>query len=233
MVGKKINQAYQAVERHSRQHIYQRPYILPLLGLLIGVGIVLGVVYTRHGQSLKVSDYHVVYLFDKGRKQVLNSKASTVRKLLSESSIKLNKADVVEPGLKTKIVEDNYRVNIYRARPVTIIDKGQKIISLTAQRSPRVVAQKAGLKVLPEYEVVFTQGNLKNNTIGEEVIVRRSQTVFLNVYGKALKVHTHAKNVAGLLTEKGFRLAEGDSVKPGLTTKISAKLTIFFLPKKN
>ncbi|MBI4034584.1 DUF348 domain-containing protein, partial [Candidatus Saccharibacteria bacterium] len=226
MVKQRLGKVY----RGGRRHIYQRPYILPIFGLLLGVAIVFGVSLTRHGQTLKVSDYHIVYLFDKGQRQTLNTQAKTVGALLKRlPDLKLSQADVVEPAIRTKIVEDNYRVNIYRARPVTIVDGGKKRITLTAQRSARVVAQKAGLKVEPEDKVVFAQGNLANNTIGEEVVVLRATTVQLNLYGKSIRIHTHAKTVGDLLIERGIILKKEDKIRPKVKTAIRKNLQIYVL----
>ena len=227
----KFNNAYQSASNTGKKHLNRRPYILPLFGLLIGVAIVLAVVLTRNGQSLRVSDYHVVFLFDKGQKTTLDSKATTVGELLKEDNIQLSDQDVVEPALDTKIAEDNYRVNIYRARPVTIVDGQKKTITLTAQRSARVVAQKAGLKVYSEDDVVFAQGSLANNTIGEEVLVRRAKAITLDLYGKNLKMHTHSKTVGELLADRGVIMAKSDSLTPSADTKIKNGLHVFVFRK--
>ncbi len=229
MVQKKLSNFYQAAHSSSRKHIYQRPYILPIIGILIGAAIVLGVVLTRHGESLRVSDYHVVFLFDKAERQTLDTKAKTVGELIDKLPLHLTDEDVVEPSRATKIVEDNYRINIYRARPVTIIDGGTKKITLTAQRSPRVVAEKAGLKVLPEDEVDFAPGNLRSNTLGEEVVVTRAVKVTLNLYGESLKTHTTAKTVGELLNQKGVKIGKGDTVKPPLSTRIRPNMEVFVI----
>ncbi len=226
MVRKKLTNFYEGVQTKSREHIYQRPYILPILGLLIGLAIVFGVVLTRHGQSLKVSDYHVVYVFDRGQRQIINTKAKTVGELVNKLPLQLSRQDVVEPAIDTPIPEDNYRINIYRARPVTVVDHGQRKVTLTAQRSARVIAEAANLKVYPEDEATFGEGNIAANTIGEEVVINRAVPVVLSLYDEKLDVKTRAKTVAGLLAEKGVKIDKGDTVKPKSSTPIKPGLEV-------
>jgi len=230
MVRQKISILLETGRSKSKRHISQRPYLLPILGLLIGVAIVSGVVFTRHGQTLRVSAYHVVFLSDRSQQKTLDTKAKTVGELLdSMPSLDLSKADVIEPARNTPIVEDNYRINIYRARPVTVIDHGHKIVTLTAERSARVVAQNAGLKLFPEDVASFVSGDIRTNTIGEEVEVDRSVPVVLNLYGEPIVVHTTAKTVNDLLVQRGVILAKKDTLKPAATTRIKPMLQIFVI----
>lgn len=228
---KKISRHYRLVHRSGKDQIHQRPYILPILGLLLGGVIVSAALLTNGNQTFRPSDSHVVFLFDKGHEQTLNTKAATVGELLAKLPLNLISQDVVEPSSDTPIVEDNFRVNIYRARPVTVMDKGVRTVTLTAQRSPREVAEAAGLKIDPEDIATFTQGNIQKNIIGEQVIVTRAVAVKLNLYGVQFPTHTLAKSVGGFLKERKITLGDGESVKPEDTTPIKANMRIFVLSK--
>src|SRR5581483_3418213 len=167
-----------------KQHLKNRPYIIPLLGLILGLGVVLTIWVSRsNGQTFRPSDAHVVFLFDAGKSQVIDTKAKTVGELVDRLNLHLIDQDVVEPTRDTPIVEDNFRINIYHARPVTVVDGSSKSVTLTAQRSPRVIAQDAGLKVNPEDIATFVPGDLKDNVIGEQVVVSRAIPIALNLYG--------------------------------------------------
>lgn len=223
----KITKIYQRIHKSGRGHLYRRPYLLPLFGLLLGAAIVTLAATTYKGDSLQPSDSHVVFLYDRNIRQTLDTKAATVGELLKKLPLDLQPQDVVEPAKSTPIVEDNFRINIYRARPVTVVDKGIKTVTLTAQKSPRVVASDAGVKVYPEDTVSFSPGNIKEDIIGEEVTINRATPVFLNLYGASLTIRTHTKTVGDLMTEKKIKLTHGDSVTPAPTTPISARLQIF------
>lgn len=210
----------------------QRPYILPVFGLFLGVIIVLVVVYGRGGgHTYRPSDSHVVFVFDSGKKRTIDTKAPTVGALISRLDLHLIPQDVVEPSLDTPIVEDNFRVNIYHARPVTIVDQGSKTVTLTAQKSARTVAQEAGLQVKPEDLATFTQGDIKDNVIGEQVVISRATPIELNLYGTQVSSYTQASTVAQILTEKHIVLDNGESVSPDLKTPVTPGMQVFVLAK--
>jgi uncharacterized protein YabE (DUF348 family) len=220
---------YESLGEHGKRHIQKRPYLLPIAGFLLGIAIVVAAVYAHGGRPVPVTDSHVVFLFDNGGKsQTLDTKAKTVEELVNKLPLHLIPEDVVEPSQDTQIVEDNFRVNIYRARPVTVIDDaGNKTVAVTAQKSARVVAEEAGVKVYPEDNTTFAQGTLRENIIGEKVVVDRAVPVFFNLYGTPLTLRTHANTVADLLKEKNVKLSNGDQVQPALNTPVTPNIQVF------
>lgn len=220
---------FAAARLFGGRHIRARPYILPILGLLAGVAIVGAILIGRPSAALRPSDSRVVYITDNGQRQTLDTKAKTVGDLVSKLPLHLIAQDVVEPSLDTPIVQDNFRINVYRARPVTVESGGTKIVTITAQKSPRVVAQAAGLTVYPEDYVSFAPGSVAENIIGEKVVVDPATPVQFNLYGTNLTVRTHSKTVADLLAEKNVKLAKGDTVQPALTTPVSANMRVFVI----
>lgn len=227
---KKIVKAYKAAGGTSKSHIARRPHLLPIAGLIFGGLIVVGIMLSQSGSSqFRPSDSHVVYLYESGQRQTLSTKAETVADLLQNSQIELSQQDIVEPALDTPIVEDNFRVNIYRARPVTVVDGGVKTVTLTARKSARMAAQEAGLDVKAEDIATFAQGDLADNIIGEKVIVSRATPILLNLYGVQLPAYTQAKTVGGLLKEKKIKLSSGESVSPETERRITPGLQVFIL----
>jgi len=207
-------------------HVYKRPYLVPIVGLLLGVVIVLGVTQLHGGATQRPYDSHIVYVFDEGKRQTIDTKAATVGDLVKRMPLHLIPQDVVEPSLDSKIVEDNFRINVYRARPVTIVDNGQKTVAITAQKSPRVVAQDAGVVVYPEDNTNFAQGSLRENTIGEQVNIDRATPVAFNLYGTPLTVRTHTKTVGDLLKEKQVKLSPDDTLTPAAGTPLTDGIAV-------
>lgn len=230
-LGKKVSKHYRSASAGGKRHIKQRPYIVPIFGLLLGFIIVGAALLGGNSRTLRPSDAHVVFLFDGKDRQVVDTKAKTVGDMINKLPLHLIPEDVVEPSLATPIPEDNFRVNIYRARPVTIVDNGNKIVTLTAQKSPRVVAGNAGLSLQPEDRASFTQGAVTENVIGEKVVVTRATPVALNLYGAQLTTYTQAKTVKDFLAEKNIKLANGETVQPDQSTLIKPNLPIFVLKK--
>jgi uncharacterized protein YabE (DUF348 family) len=227
-----LKQPFRRVHRSGRRHIRRRPYIIPILGLVLGAVIVGLMAYYRGGsQTFRPSDSHVVFLFDNGQKQTLDTKAQTVGQLIQRLPLHLIPEDVVEPSFDTPIVEDNFRINVYHARPVTIVDGTDKSVTLTAQKSARVVAQAAGLKINPEDIASFAQGSVSENVIGEKVVVSRATPITLNLYGTQVPSYTQGDTVAAMLSEKHIKLNNGEAVNPIPSTPIKPNMEIFVLAK--
>jgi uncharacterized protein YabE (DUF348 family) len=217
---------YHAAHKHSRVHIYKRPYLVPAVGLLIGL-VIVGIITLFRGSGAALpTDSHIVYLFDKGKKETLTVRENTVGDLVKRLPLNLVPQDVVEPSLDTPIVEDNFRINIYRARPVTVVDNGVKTVTVTAQKSPRVAAAAAGVTVYPEDQANFTEGNLRENTIGEAIVIGRATPVNFTLYGTPLVVRTHSKTVADLLKEKNVKVTKDDTLMPAPETPLTAGIEV-------
>ncbi|MEK7096296.1 MAG: G5 domain-containing protein [Patescibacteria group bacterium] len=231
LLRRKISKHYHSAHEGGKRHIKQRPYIVPIFGLILGFVIVGAVLLGGNGLPLRPSDAHVVFLFEGKDRKVIDTKAKTVGDMVAKLPLHLIPEDVVEPSLDTPIPEDNFRVNIYRARPVTVVDNGNKIVTLTAQKSPRVVAQNAGLSLQAEDRASFDLGAVTENVIGEKVVVARATPVALNLYGAHLTAYTQAKTVKELLAEKQIELSDGESVQPEQNTPITPNLLVFVLNK--
>lgn len=227
---RKLKKQIEQVQESGTDHVQKRPYIIPMLGLFLSLAIVAGVIAGSKPID-KPSDAHVVFLTDNGKKRVIDTKAKTVGELLGRLKLNLVTQDVVEPTTDTEIPEDNFRINIYRARPVTLNDNGNKVVALTAQRSARVVAQQAGLSLRPEDVVRFEQGNLDTNVIGEQISISRANPVNLNLYGTAFTTYTQAKTIGDFLKEKQITLNTGESVQPDQKALVSPGMEIFVLSK--
>lgn len=213
-----------------KERLKQRPYIIPVFGLILGFGIVAAIWASRSsGETFRPSDAHVVYLFDSGDRRVLDTRAQTVGELISRLNLNLIEQDVVEPTLDTPIFEDNFRINVYRARPVTVVDGETRTVTLTAQRSPRVVAKSSGLDVHAEDIATFQRGNLSENIVGEQVVVTRATPIKLNLYGAQVNTYTLGKTVQEMLVDKKIKLDHGENVSPALETPIKPDMQIFVL----
>lgn len=229
-IQKQVVEQTQAVAGSSQEQIESRPYIIPLLGLLLGF-IIIAAILAGHRGFVQPGDAHVVFLTDQGNRTVIDTKAKTVGELISRLNLNLISEDVVEPSRDTSIPEDNFRINVYRARPVTVIDNSNKTVTLTAQKSARMVAQASGLQLQPEDAANFEQGNVKENVIGEKVVISRATPIKLNLYGSQVPTFTQAKTVGDLLREKQITLLGGESVQPSEKTAITPNLEVFVLRK--
>lgn len=172
---------------------------------------------------------YVVIVSHDHKKQTFPSKVQTVGLLLSKLHIHMRQDDVVEPSLTTLITEDNFRINVYRAKPVEIIDGNQKQFTFSASSTPRSIAEQAGFTVyaadkISEHQVTNFAAS---NSLSNQIIIQRATPVKLNLYGTPVNLRTQAKTVAGLLQKEHIKLSLGDHVKPGLDTLITPNMQIF------
>ena len=98
-----------------------------------------------NGQTLGPSDNHIVSLYADNSTSSVPTRAETVGDFLEKAEINLGEYDLVEPSKDTKITEDNFRITVYRARPVTIVDGVNTSFVMTPHKSPRLIAEKAGI----------------------------------------------------------------------------------------
>ncbi len=183
------------------------------------------------GQTIGASDSHVVTVYVDGQERVVPTRAKNVEDLLKRLNIQVAGEDIVEPQKNTPILEDNFTINVYKARPVTIIDNGKKTTILTAHQQPRLTVEKAGIKLYPE-DAVKAEGPVdlqEDSVISEKVFVDRALPAYLNLYGTGVEIRTRAKSVQELLEQKNVKLGPGDKVTPSLDTVLSANTQVFVI----
>ncbi len=175
----------------------------------------------------------VVIVTDNGQSRIVPSVEPTVRTLLKKLDVKLSQGDVVEPELGTRIVQDNFRVNIYRAHPVEIIDGSHKVFAYSAASTPRSIAAQAGSTVYPEDKVVRQPvvNFVTSDALTEQVVITRSTPVNLNLYGTPVPTRTLATNVGELLKDKQIKLRPGETVQPDAAAPVTPNMQVFILQK--
>ncbi len=217
------------IRRATRHPAVAVPFVtISILILLSVVGILL---LSGGKPRLHIADTHVVIINHDNIEQSLPTRANTVGDVLKRAEITINEGDVVEPGIDTEVVSDNFRINVYRGVPVTIVDRGKKTFAFTAAKTPRSIVKQAGIEVFPEDRLDLLPANnfLIEGSIGERVVIRRATAINLNLYGTQLQLRTQANTVEELLQEKNIKLAKGDTVQPALAAPIKANDQIFVL----
>ena len=217
------------IKRVTRHPAVAVPLVTISVLILLSV---IGILALSGGKpQLKDTDTHVVIITHDNIEQSLPTREPTVGDVLKRAGIAIHEGDVVEPDQSTEVVSDNFRVNVYRAVPVTIVDKGRKLFAYTAAKTPRSIVKQAGIEVYPEDRLDLLPVNnfLVEGSIGERVVVTRATAVNLNLYGTQLSLRTQAKTVGDLLKEKNIKLSKGDTVQPAVSTPIKSNDQIFVL----
>jgi uncharacterized protein YabE (DUF348 family) len=105
------------------------PFVVPVVTFMVLFFVsIAGFIVFGGGATIGPRDSRVVNVYVDEQKQTLPTRAKTVEDLLKRMDIAINDGDVVEPALDAPIVEDNFNVNIYRARPVMIVDGDRQVV---------------------------------------------------------------------------------------------------------
>lgn len=236
---KKLKKQYSATQKKHVRHIkriakkplFTIPFATFMVFLVIGMAA--WMLLARNDNSLADNDTNIVIVDHDKQRQTVPTNAKTVGELLQKIDVKLNPGDVVEPSRSTEIIGDNFRVNVYRAVPVTVIDGEHKTYAYSAAATPRSIVKQAGVEVFPEdrLNLLPTENFLTDSSIGERVIIDRATPLNLNLYGTPVAVRTQATTVGQLLSEKNVKLSEGDSVQPAPSEKLTANSQVFVIRK--
>lgn len=223
----KIKRKIKLLSRH--------PFVVPVSTFVVLFFFSLVVFVIAGGQTIGASDTRVVQLHVDNQTQVVPTRAVTVKELLEKLAIEVKENDIVEPALDAEISDDNFQVNVYRARPVLVEDGGKKVLAMTAQPTPKAVAESVGIKVYPEdiiekqpLDVIEPISAIKEGVVSERIVIDRATPVDLNIYGKLVRVRTHASTVGELLKEKNIELKGDDTLQPSAETKLGneTKVTV-------
>lgn len=219
------------VKRLSKKPQFTIPFVT-LMVLLATVAVLL-LVSGGHNPVARTENPNVVVVNYDKQERTIPTNAKTVGQLLKRLDVKLNPGDVVEPSQKTEIASDNFRINVYRAVPVTIVDNGHKTFTYSAAATPRSIVRQSGVEVYAEDNLTLlpTDNFLTDNSIGERVVIDRATPVAVNLYGTQTTIRTHAKTVGDLISEKGIKLGKDDSIVPDKTTPLTAASQVFLVRK--
>ena len=90
---------------------------------------------------------HFVTIHDQNKTLQIKTNAITVREVLERTNVEYADSDKVEPSLTSRIDADDFHINIYRSRPVLVIDGMVRKRLMTASFDPKTIAADANLTV--------------------------------------------------------------------------------------
>lgn len=193
---------------------------------ILGVVIAIAMMRPAHAQGSQTGQ-HIMTVHDDGVDKGFVTEASTVRAALQDGDIRLDARDRTEPGLDEKLVANSYQINIYRARPVLIRDGSKEITVITSYRTGKQIAADAKMSLQSEDVVVLSASTdpIEDGAAEVMTITRAIPFTFI-FYGKTEQAFTQAKTVGDMLKEKGIKMTKDDEVQSGVSTQISAGMTI-------
>ena len=164
----------------------------------------------------------LVTIYDRGAEKTIVTKARTIREALKLAKFSIDeRQDVVEPSLDSEMVAEKYNINIFRARPITIVDGNKRLKITTAEQTPALIAKIAGIEVFEEDKT--TLSNSDNMAVdGANMVMKIDRASMVNfvLYGKESVIRTHAKTVGELLKEKNINPKKDDTLSVDRSAKI-------------
>ncbi len=205
--------------------------IAPLFWLIASACLVafFGVIATN---SVRATDkpeagQRLLTIHDRGNELGIMTSATSLRQAFAENDIKITDSDLVEPSLDEKLVANSYQVNIYRARPVLVVDGAMKYKILTPYQTDKQIAKHAGLVLQDEDETTLEPiTDVARHGLGVQMTIKRATQFSLVMYGKKITAYTMKATVGEMLKSKGIKLGDKDSLSVSQELPIASDMTI-------
>ena len=198
-------------------------FIVTLI-LSIASVIVFGLADTALAQE---ENRHLVTVYDRGATRVFLTEEKTIGDALKAENIELDSHDMVEPSSDQELIASSYKVNIYRARPVLVVDGSVRIKTISPYQTARQIAQDVGVTVYDE-DITTLQPltNFVSDGAGLQLTIKRAKTITLDLYGRKTEVRTHATTVGDMLKEKKITLGSNGRVSVPQSTVVTQGMEI-------
>ncbi len=169
----------------------------------------------------------LITLYDRGKTTIFTTKSKTLKDAFSEHGVQIEAHDAVEPALSEELIAPEYKVNVYRARPVVVQDGAVRSKIVTPYQSSRRIVADAGVTLFAEDRLVLHRSeDYLGDGAGLTVTVDRATPLQLDLYGRTTEVRTQAKTVAELLTEKDIQLGDTGRTSVPPATPITAGMQL-------
>jgi uncharacterized protein YabE (DUF348 family) len=173
-------------------------------------------------------DGRLITIYDRGDERVILSHGWSVGEALKDAGITVAPKDVVEPGVNTELLATTYVVNIYRSRPVIVVDGAVRQKIMTAAQTPRSIVASAGITELKDEDktALAASGNIAEDGASTILTIDRAVPFTLQLYGTPTQTYSHADTVGEMLTQKGVKLSAEDTISVDLNTPLTAGMTV-------
>jgi resuscitation-promoting factor RpfB len=197
-----------------------------LFSLIVVVLLALGFI-SRPKNDVHAEDTRVITVHLDGEVKTVATNAATVSQALQNLNANVGPEDKTEPELSAPVEGGEFTINVYRARPITVVDGANNYTVMTAERSPRQIAEEAGFATKQEDEFGFERAeDPYEGAPGTQMVIKRAKTITFDLYGTSANLSTNEVSVAGLLEERGVRLDPGDEINVPLEARIADGMTV-------
>lgn len=205
-----------------------RLWVWGICGLIIASGLFFLASRVSAAEHSVNADQHFVTIYDQGVEQTIITKARTVKGALDQAKITLEPSDAVEPAVDEELLDKSYRINIYRARPVLILDGARRERVMTAEQSPRQIIESMGATLYDEDTADFERIDsvMSDGGAGLKLRIDRATAFQFTLYGKTFEARSQALTVGAMLKEKNVILGTDDGSSVALDTPLISGMSI-------
>ncbi|MFZ1301332.1 MAG: ubiquitin-like domain-containing protein [Candidatus Microsaccharimonas sp.] len=194
--------------------------ILGLFGLIMGT-------FITHPVAAAQQAGRLISVHDRGKETVFLTEADTLEQAFKEVGIEVDPRDAVEPAINEKLVASDYQVNIYRARPVTVVDGSTRLKVVTPYQTAEQIVADAGISLNQEDTTSLSRStDFVSDGAGLKLTIDRATPLTLDLYGKKTEIRTQAETVGDMFKEKNIKLTENDRASLSDATPISEGMEI-------
>lgn len=196
-----------------------------LIAVVIGVMLIGQRVFAADADT--PAGKKLVTIHDRDKEIGILTDARTIEGALKDGGITVGERDLVEPALSEKLVAKSYDINIYRARPVVIIDGATTQKVLSPYQTSKQIAKDAGI-ILQDEDITTVQPitDVAAYGAGIQVTIDRATPFTLVLYGKTTQAYSHAGTVGKMMQTKGINLGKDDTLSVSKTTALTSGLRV-------
>lgn len=207
-----------------------------LLGLGVAGGILCAILLmvtiisssqVRAQQTALSSGERLITVHDNGQDRGILTRATTLRQAFLEANIPIDSNDLVEPGIDEQLVASNYDINVYRARPVTVVDGNVKQKVMSPYQTAKQIAFHAGITLQNEDTATLEANtNMVSEGAGMQMTITRATGFTLVLYGTRTTAYTQEKTVGEMLAAKNITVAPEDTLSVVPETPIQSGMMV-------
>lgn len=169
----------------------------------------------------------LITVHDRGTELAFITTKETLKDALAEQNISVDTKDAVEPSIDEKLVAPDYQVNIYRARPVTVIDGATRQRVVTPYQSAERIVQDTGIELYTEDTTKLERSSdIVGDGAGLQLTIDRATPLTLDLYGTKTEIRTQGETVGDMLKEKAIQLGENGRASLALDVAIVADMEV-------
>jgi len=197
-----------------------------LIGIILaGIAVIFGAYGFAQAQDKE--DGRLITVYDRGTKTAFLTKDKTLSEALKDFGVTLDPRDTVEPSRDEELVAPEYKVNIYRARPVVVVDGVTRTKVMTPYQTAERIAADANIPLYTgDIAKITRSDDLTGDGAGLVLAIDRAVPFVLDLYGRRNETRTQGATVAEMLKEKGIELGDNGRVSVPLDTPITQAMEV-------